>query len=225
MPEDDPKIPPFATPRIVELTLSDEQNTFFREQGGRELGEAVNRLGLQDPSRALGERLARQCQPDIQIAREQLEQAEMEIAQLDLKIAELKRERAGRREAAHALQAWLFERELGTPAPTAPPTTPPPPAAAVAARTQAPVTRTLEDDDFQEGLVRRFLDDHPNLVGKSAARIRKAMGGLDGSPAPAPGSWTVNEAERLDRPKLTVPSLTTIRRQLHERRLRSPLSA
>jgi hypothetical protein len=205
VPEDDPKIPPFATPRIPELALSDEQNKFFRKQGGRELGEAVKRLGLQDPSRALG---------NIQIARKQLEQAKMEIAQLDLKIAELDHERGGRREAARALQAWLVEHEQGTPTPARPNSleNSPPPAATARPALQPGVEHS------GRALVRRFLSEHPMLG--SAARIREAMGGddVDGS-APAPGSWTAKEAERLHR-QLNVPSESTIQRELNERQAR-----
>ena len=165
---------------------------------------------------------------EIEVLRRELEAREAEASQEnEARRAAAGREIAGLEEQLREAEAWAepFGVPRPRPAPTAASATLEPEPIA-AAKTPAPVTPTpAEDDDSQEGLVRRFLDAHPNLLGKSAARIRKAMGGVDGSPVPAPASWTANESERLRRPKLTVPSLTTIRRELHERRLRSPVSA
>ena len=97
MTKDAPKVSPFATGRIAGV-VTDEQRALFRRLDSWWASEAFKRPGRQDRS------------ADVQRVREQLR--ELELARLDLEIAERERERAGRREAIRTLRAWL-NRENG----------------------------------------------------------------------------------------------------------------
>lgn len=211
MPEDDRRLPRFPQAQLSPEELERQATllpperwpSFIVEFEAERLEDALSQLAILERKR------------DLKL--HAIAPLKRDLAALELKIE-------ARRKTVRIIKGKLAGA-TGTPNQ---PGAPPPAAEMSAAMTQAPVTpipAAPDDDDFPQGLARRFLDKHPELVRKSAARIRKAMGGVGGSATPVPGSWTANEAERLRLPKLTVPSLTTILRDLRERRLRSPISA
>lgn len=183
MPEDDRKIPRFATPR----TLAPEQKAAFQKIGeqhkafAKGLANGLAAIKAEDELRARARRERRQ----ETVWRRAAEASEAELA------------------------ARITARRAAAPAP-AKPNSPP------AATARPALQPALEHSG--RALVRRFLGEKP-MLDMSAARIREAMGGDDvDRSAPAPGSWTAKEAERLKR-QLNVPSESTIQRELNARQL------